>query len=86
MPHQDKLRADFLAFIDTLPKRVGETPESVIFDWFLAHTIPKKEVREVIGSMKRPFIEDEGNEENNLEIQAVNAALSDLATRLGIKQ
>ena len=43
MKTPEQRREDFYAFIDTLPKRVGETPESVIADYWLSQFEAYKE-------------------------------------------
>ena len=49
------LREKFKQFVQTLPKRVGETPEDVIADfWLSALTSELEGVREVIKSKKIP--------------------------------
>lgn len=95
MPHQDKLREEFEKLRQERNKRGDAISVNETVDFFLARTIPKDEVREVIERMKMKEVDVS-------KIQAIepyqqkmigqmldttrahNAALSDLATRLGV--
>ena len=43
------IREEFKKFVaENLPKRVGETPENVIADWFLERCVPKEEIEKFL--------------------------------------
>lgn len=52
MKDEKTIREEFEKFIKTLPKRVGETPEKVITDWWVAlRRKENEEMRDKIESL-----------------------------------
>src|SRR5690242_5529887 len=72
------LREEFKKFVqENLPKRVAETPEDAIADWFLERTVPKQEILQWCEENKRP-IEDFEAIESKMWSDGYNVALADL--------
>ena len=78
MKTQEQMRKEFYAFIDTLPKRVGETPESVIADYWLSRfEAYKEELRAEVKKLDEDDAEDEAIDYGwTLAIDAVLTLLS----------